>query len=176
MTGREKAKRHGDAPIQSRQNNQEDHQCYKGLRFLLIFLLFFSCTAHFAHTFSPTHPLGQAVWLKSSKLPRRDMSGQAMDQRRGERFPCHWCWNRRATRRYLQQPSSKGPGQRACLFFFPFPRHFYQASHVGVKYISKYWEQHCGGTEQEAAGSFGARMKWEEGIERKERQEDRVFC
>lgn len=36
------------------------------------------------------------------------------------------------------------------MFSFPFPRHFHQASHVGVKYIPKYWEQHCG-----AVGSLG---------------------
>lgn len=49
------------------------------------------------------------------------------------------------------------------MFSFPFPRHFHQASHVGVKYIPKYWEQHCGGREQEAVGSLeggGQRERW----------------
>lgn len=46
------------------------------------------------------------------------------------------------------------------MFSFPFPRHFHQASHVGVKYISKYWEQHCGGREQKVVGSIGIGGSW----------------
>lgn len=111
-----------------------------------------------------THPpVRPACWLKPSQT---GLKWPSTGPEEGERFPCHWCWNWRATRRYLQQASTKGPGERACLFSFPFPRHFHQASHVGVKYIPKYWEQHCGGREQEAVGSL--EQEWvesgEEGV------------
>lgn len=56
------------------------------------------------------------------------------------------------------------------MFSFPFPRHFHQASHVGVKYIPKYWEQHCGGREKGGSVLPLSKKGWvgggEEGVER----------
>lgn len=113
IKGGQKSRKTQGCSNKRRQNNQEDHQFNTNPVVLLFFCL--HCT-HCTHLF--THPFGLPAWLKPSKLPRQDMSGQAMDQRRGRGSHATGAGTGAPPRGIYSRPALKGQDRgHAC---FPF--------------------------------------------------------